>query len=109
MQMGLLDPDIGKTDGKFSEVVGEDVPFVLHGIETVEGVKTDDYGEGTMVILDAEPEGGPRGRYGIWGAYLIAQANSVTNADLGKVYKVVRGPVEGFSNRPDTKSLVPVS
>lgn len=107
--MGLLKPNISSTEGKFSEVIGYGVPFVLHGIEIVEGVKTQGYGEGTMVIIDAEPEGGPRKRLGIWGAYLVEQAKSAEPSDYGKVYQVVQGPVEGYSDRPDTKSLQPVS
>lgn len=107
-QMSLTNPNIGSTDGKFSETVGENVPFVLHGIETVENVQTQGYGQGTMVVIDCEPEGKPRGRYGIWGDYLVKQAESVEPSDLGKVYQVVRGPIEGFSQRPDTKRLEPV-
>lgn len=106
--MGLLKPNISSIEGQFSEVIGYNVPFVLHGIEIVEGVKTQGYGVGTMVVVDAEPENGPRKRLGVWGQYLIEQAKSAEPSDFGKAYKIVQGPVEGYSDRPDTKSLVQV-
>lgn len=105
--MGLLNPDIGGIDGKFSEVVGENKPFVLNGAEVISGVKTQGYGEGEMVVLTVTLPGGERKRLGIWGAYLVEQARSADESDFGKVYVVRRGPVKGYSDRPDTKSLAP--
>lgn len=111
--MGITNPTLsGQTDGKFSDVIGYDKPFVLNAAEVVEGVRTQGFGEGTMVILDCTPEGASgseRKRLGIWGRYLIEQVRSAEAGDFGKVYKVVQGPIEGYSDKPDTKRLVPVS
>lgn len=100
--MGLANPKIRETQ-KFSAVIGYNTPFILEGIRTVKA-KTADYGEGEMVVLDVK---GYEAEMGVWGAYLIKQAEAAEPSDFGHFYKLVKSKiVEGFSKRP-VKALVP--
>lgn len=104
--MGLQNPDIGKTDGNLKDRFADGEPFTLKAAEVIENVKTD-YGTGTMVVLTVEtPEGDKR--LSVWGSYLVAQARAAEPSDFGKRYTIARGPVDGFSDNPDTKRLQPV-
>lgn len=100
--MSLANPRIRETK-KFSEVIGYDKPFILNGIRTVKA-NTRDYGEGEMVVLDVR---GHEAEMGVWGAYLLKQAEAAEAGDFGKHYKIVEERViPGFSRRP-VKALVP--
>lgn len=98
--MGFRDPDVGKSDGNLTDVFAEGEPFELHGLDVVKA--RTDYGEGEMVIATVNTPDG-RKRLSIWGAYLVAQAKSAEPSDFPATVRIVRGPVEGFSDRPDTK------
>lgn len=105
-KMGFLNPDVGKSDGNLIDTFPEGEPFTLKGLEVVTA-KTD-YGEGEMVIATVGTDDGDK-RLSIWGAYLTAQAKSAAPSDFPQTVRITRGPVEGFSDRPDTKQFVPAA
>lgn len=98
--MPLNDPKVGSK--KFSDEIGEDTVFVLDGIRTVSGIKTE-YGEGEFVLLNVR---GHDEELGIWGAYLVAQAKAADSSDFGKHYRITRKVIPEFSKR-EVKALVP--
>lgn len=100
--MALANPKIRETK-KFTEVIGYDKPFILSGIRTVKA-RTADYGDGEMVLLDVR---GEEAELGIWGTYLLKQAEAAEASDFDQHYKIVEDKiVTGFSRRP-VKALVP--
>lgn len=104
--MGMQNPNVDTFEptDKLSEVFPEGTPFFLTGIRTVKA-KTNDYGEGEMVLITVQ--GHPR-ELGIWGAYLLAQAKSVTGDDLGQWYTINRKLVAGFGKNRPVKVFEPV-
>lgn len=94
--MPLSDPKVN-TSEKFSDHFSEGERFCLTGIRTVTGIQTKEYGEGTMVLLTVQ---GIESELGIWGKYLIAQAESADRSDLNKWYVVNRRMVPGFGSQP---------
>jgi hypothetical protein len=92
--MPLTDPKVGQSE-KFSDHFKEGERFYLTGIRTIE-VNTQDYGKGMMVLLKVE---GIEPELGIWGKYLVAQAESADESDLSKWYVVNRRVVPGFGQR----------
>lgn len=101
--MGLLNPDVGGSK-PFSDVVPDGAFFVLQKIEIARNIRTD-YGEGEMVIMDIAFDGEDH-RVSVWGRYLLEQARAVAPSDLGKRYRLIQAPVEGYSRR-DVKQLIP--
>lgn len=106
--MSFTNPDIAKSDGNLTDKYPEGTPFIIKAAEVV-AVKSTDMGEGgdMVVVTVPEPEGDKR--YSIWGAYLLAQVRSAQPGDFPLTVTVARGPVEGFSERPDTKRFEPVA
>lgn len=99
--MGMLNPQVAEPVDKFSDIIGEEKPFILSGIRTVE-VTTRDYGKGEMVVIRTPSH--PK-ELAVWGAYLIAQAHAVEPSDLNKTYKMVRKVVPGFGRGSAVKCL----
>ena len=93
--MPLTDPEVGKSV-KFTDKYSEGERFFLLGIRTVK-VNTKDYGEGDMVLLKVQ---NVDEELGIWGKYLVAQANAADSSDLSKWYVINRRVVPGFGGRP---------
>lgn len=102
--MGMQNPEVSEPLDKFSDKIGEGVPFYLTGIRTVKA-KAKDYGEGEMVVLKVQ---GQERELGIWGAYLLAQAKAVDQSDLNRWYVVKREVIEGFGGGNASKVLRPV-
>jgi hypothetical protein len=98
--VGLNDPKIAVSE-KFSDHYSEGERFYLTGIRTVE--VTTDYGEGSMILLTVQ---GVEPELGVWGDYLVKQAEACEPADLNKWYVLTRRVVDGFSKRP-VKALSP--
>lgn len=98
--MGFLNPDVGTSDGNLTDVFAEGEPFTVKRAEIVKA--RTDYGEGEMVIVTVDTPDGDK-RLSIWGGYLVAQVRDIRPADLPVTVRIERGPVEGFSDKPDTK------
>lgn len=101
--MGMQNPSVNEPLDKLSEVVGEGKPFIIDGIRTVKA-KTADYGEGEMVVVRVR---GHARECGVWGSYLLVQAQSVEPSDLGQAYVLTRRHIEGFGRGRPVKVFDP--
>lgn len=103
--MGFTNPDVGTSDGNLGDVFAEGEPFTIKAAEVVKA--RTDYGEGEMVIVTVDTDDGDK-RLSVWGAYLVAQVKGAERGDFPIRVTIARGPVEGFSEKPDTKRFQPV-
>lgn len=114
--MGMQNPTLSEPLDKLSDFYTEGTPFFLEGVRTVEA-NTQSYGKGKMVVLRVR---GHERELGVWGSYLLAQAEAVAASDLQQWYKVERKVIPGFgkngrpvkcfspTDAPQTQTQIPV-
>lgn len=102
--MGMQTPEVERYEDldKFTDKIGEGVPFYLTGIRVVKA-NTKDFGQGEMVVLKVQ---GHEHELGIWGSYLLAQAKSVSPGDLNQWYVITREVIPGFGKGTNTSKVL---
>ena len=102
--MGMQNPATREPIDKLSEAYPDGTPFYLTGIRIVEATAKD-FGKGKMVVVKVR---GHERELGVWGQYLLMQAEAADGSDLNRWYTVNRRVIEGFGQGRPSKVFDPV-